>query len=719
MVFGLVGCGETEVVNAEDVLETTKLQNGDAIENEYFKMEWHAATKGVIFTDKKTGVQWSTTPVDFINSENQQPRAKNYLESPIIVEYFDVALGEGDNVRAYTDCLKDNTYSSSKKENTIRVQYLFKDIGLLIPVDYTLEGDHFSISIDTDAIIENDNIVYTIKLAPYLCSVEGTKEDSYLFYPSGTGALIDTSDATLPTAEYKSEVYGPDAARKIKEKLTNEKNIYLPVYGAKQGDKAIMGVISSGAEHVSLVLTTKETITGYSRIAPEFFLRGWDYNTVKGNLTYDETAIYAEEGVRGSLLKIDFYSLSGEDADYVGMAKKYQEVLYGDNKATEIKEDAFSLKIAGGILEEKNFIGFPYNKLLALTTYKDIKAMLEELSVTGVTPNVQMYGFGTTGLDQGKVAGGYKLGSAFGSVKDLSALMKYCTEKGIDSFMDFNLTTFADGGLTATFKTAQTANSQAAYQYYISKSVQTQDDQNYDRFRLLNRNEVKKAGKTLLSKIKKYELSGISFQSLSDTAYSDYSNSAYYMKKDFGKMVQEIVAPYKESGYTFAANGANAYAAAIADVIFEAPLNSSEYDIYKVDVPFYQLVFKGKVEMTSEAVNVGESQTKKQLQALETGSSMLYTVYEKYDSTLTFSAHKNLYGGVYESNKQNIIDAANKYKDYYSSISGQTIADHAILADGVRLTTFSNGVKIYVNYSQAEFVTADGAVAAMDCLIIK
>lgn len=722
MVLSMAGCKEKkEIIDASTKLGTTKLKNGEGCENEYFKMEWNSTSKCVVFTDKKSGAQWSTTPSNFLNSEKKAARARNYLESPLIIEYYSVDLGEPDTARGYTQCIKDDAFSAEKGDNTITVSYYFESLNALIPIDYKLEGDHFSISVDTDKIIESDNVIYSIKLAPYLCAVEDNTQDSYLFYPSGTGTLIDTSNPDLLAYEYTAEVYGPDAARKIKEKLTNDKNVYLPVYGAKIGDNAIMGVISSGAEHASLILTTKDSLTGYSRIAPEFYMRGHDYNTIKGNLTYDETSIYAEEGVTGSVLKLDFYSLSGDKASYVGMAQKYQEVLYGDNKPTDIKEDVFSLKIAGGLMQQKNFLGYPYKKLLAITTYNDVKNMLTELSSTGVTPNIQLYGFSDSGLDVGKVAGNFKLGSAFGSRKELKSLMEYCTANGIDSFVDFNLTTYIDGGAgySEMFDTAKTANRQAAYQYYISKSVQTQDSQNYDRFRLLKRDSVISAAEKLRKKINKYELNGVSFASLSDTAYSDYSSPDYYMKKDFGQMVQNIVSSYKESGYTFAANGANAYAAVIADCIFETPMNSSEYDVFTVDVPFYQLVFKGKVEITSESINAGELMKKKQLQALETGSSMLFTVYNTYDSVITFSPFKYLYGGVFESNKQSIIDAANDYKDYYEAISGQTISNHQILADGVRLTTYSNGVRIYVNYSENDYVCDAGTVSAMNCLIIK
>ena len=66
-----------------------------------------------------------------------------------------------------------------------------------------------------------------------------------------------------------------------------------------------------------------------------------------------------------------------------------------------------------------------------------------------------------------------------------------------------------------------------------------------------------------------------------------------------------------------------------------------------------------------------------------------------------------------------MVAAAADYADYYKAISGQTISDHKLITDDVRCTTYSNGVKIYVNYSEDDYQSADGVVKAGDCLIIK
>lgn len=727
MVLSFVGCKKAEAPeNVTESFKKSTLMTGEKLENEKLTLTWDAKNKCLILTDKATGAQWTTSPYNYLSKEERPAMQKKFVESPIHVKYLENYELDASASPDFADdygytALRDSYYSIVKEDNYFEISLCFKNSNTIIPIRYTLKDDCVGISIDTDKIVENEDPIYSIVFTPTFCAVEKGTADSYMFYPSGTGAIIDTSDKNLISATYSAGIYGDDAARKIRDDLNNQKQVYVPVFGTVVGDNAICGIVSKGAEHATLHYASSYEKTDYASIYTELWIRGWDFNTIKGNLNYNETEIYAEEALKNAVYEVEYYPLSGEDASYSGMARLYQSKLYGDNKATSITEDAVSLKVHGGLNEQKNFLGFPYNTLLALTTYNDVLNILKDLESTGVTPNVQLYGFGKSGMDIGKVAGGFALASAFGSKKELNNVISYCEDKGIDLFVDFNLTTFSSSmlGYNVTFDSAKTANKQSAFGYYINKAVQTKDSDNYDRYRYLKRDKVLSASTKLAKKIKGYNLPGISFASLSDTAYSDYSSDKYYVKKDMGGFTQQIINNYKESGYAYAANGANAYAAVVADCVFETPMNSSELDVFMTDVPFYQMVFKGKTEITSEAVNAGESLAKKQLQALEGGSSILFNVLNNYDKTVTYSPFKGLYGATYSDNKDNIIKAATEYKDYYNAISGQTISNHELITNDVRCTTYSNGVKMYVNYSDSDYVTDSGNISAGGYLLVK
>ena len=49
------------------------------------------------------------------------------------------------------------------------------------------------------------------------------------------------------------------------------------VFGAKKGDNAVFGIITSGAEKASLEWSIGSSNIGYSSIYPEFRIRGFNY----------------------------------------------------------------------------------------------------------------------------------------------------------------------------------------------------------------------------------------------------------------------------------------------------------------------------------------------------------------------------------------------------------------------------------------------------------
>lgn len=720
MLLTFAGCSDKAAVDITQFMATGRVDEGVLAENEKYTLSWNDDEKCVVLTDKVTGVRWSTTPTEYMDKaeEEKQARERNYLESAIIVNYKVPNEEAVASARAYTHSIKKDTYAVNNNAGVVTVTYMFKDADCIVPVDYYLTENGMSISVDSTKIVHGENEIYSIDLAPYFCSALHGSENSYVFYPSGSGAIIDLSKPIVESATYSSQVYGTDAALKIKQKLTNDKNVYLPVYGIKKGNEAVCAIITSGAEQASIVANVLDNATSYTGVYANFALRSADYNYVKGSGVPDQS-LYSEEMV-DSVFTVEFIPLTGDDADYTGMAKTYQKYIYGDNKAnSNVSDPVYSVKFLGGVIEEKNFLGFPYDILLSLTTYTQAQNILSDLSSTGVKPNVMMYGYGNSGLDIKYVAGGFELGSAFGSKAELSEFTEYCKANGISQFVDFNLSEFQKSGKGySTSDSAKSASRLAAYVYKITKGAQILDEETYDRHRLISRSELNGIANKLYKKLAKYNIEGVSFESLSSSAYSDFGYAEYYTKKGMGEQVALITETFKNGGYKIASSGANAYAAVLSDVIFNTPLNSSKQEIFTTDVPFYQMIFKGKTEITSEAVNSGISYNTKKLMALEGGSSMLFTLCADYDVTATLSSHKDIYGATYSGNKDAMIAAASEYSAYYNAISGQTIARHQLITNDVRLTEYSNGVKIYVNYSEDDYQTPDGTVKASDCLII-
>ena len=76
----------------------------------------------------------------------------------------------------------------------------------------TNNDDGVRLSVNPKMIQESENRVISISIAPFFCGVKNDTENSYLFVPSGSGALVDTKTVSDQGSTYSAQVYGYDPA---------------------------------------------------------------------------------------------------------------------------------------------------------------------------------------------------------------------------------------------------------------------------------------------------------------------------------------------------------------------------------------------------------------------------------------------------------------------------------------------------------------------------
>jgi hypothetical protein len=344
-----------------------------------------------------------------------------------------------------------------------------------------------------------------------------------------------------------------------------------------------------------------------------------------------------------------------------------------------------------------------------MTTFNEASGIIKDMiSATNQKPAVQLMGYGESGLDIGKIAGGYDFASASGSKKDYAALTDYATKNGISLFTNFDLLYFsqAGNGFGEAFTVAKTATMHKAELHYLMLA-QREYDKELDPYRILSRSKLETAMNKLNKKSEKLNVTGYNFSTLGSVAYSDYANPETEMKKNMGADVQALIASANKAGHKVSTSNANDYAAMVSDTIFDVevePRNTNAIDVY---VPFYQIVFKGYVPMYSESLNYTTNYEDALLNALSSGVGLSYAVLKNYDPSFAASYQTNLYSSLYSANKDKIVDAVNKYADYYAAIKGATIENYEISGDVV-VTTFSNGVVATANYAENTFTFVKG-----------
>lgn len=697
-----------ESIKFPKTLET--VTSGTIASNDAFSLEWDNEKSCVLLRQNNSDKIWSTVPYDFY----QKTETDEDMSSPVYIEYIDSMSMIKVVSKGFTDSVANKRIASRTIENGIEVTYYFDSVGISVPVQYCLKEDSLEVTVDFEHIEEGQHKLLSVSVAPFLCSAQNESENSYIVVPSGSGALMYLDERAEGTRTWSGEIYGADPARLLPEDLTNEESVRLPLFGIKEGEDALLAIVEEGREAAVITASAGDTRTRHSNAYVSFYARGYDI--LESTQDYSKRDMYRiEESINVDKATVSFYPFSGKDADYMGMASFYQNYLKESGmKEQKADEQTYALYITGGGKIKELFLGVPIAKTKALTTFSDVEIMLRELTKeTGNAPAVQLKGFGESGLDKGKLAGGFKFSDVFGSDSERLALEEFCSTEKIPLFTDFDLVYLGTGGngYNTLLDVAKSASMRKATQYYKNKAIWYYEN-NLDTYYLLKREKAQSAVDKLEKMVDKEGISAISLSTLGQTAYSDYSNEKYSARGDSVTDTQNYMLQLSQLDKKIATESANDYAAALSDSVFEVPMGNGGYTSLDVSIPLYQMIFKGYVSLYSTAINATSNFDKSLMLAVQSGTSPGFSVVGKYDTEFSETEHKGLHASSYEGNKSGILDVAQKCADYYAAIQGQTITGYEFISEDVTKTSFSNGVVVYANHSNHSTKTPLGELDA-------
>jgi hypothetical protein len=125
-------------------------------------------------------------------------------------------------------------------------------------------------------------------------------------------------------------LYGGDENITKDELLSPTESVKLPVYGAVNGDRAVCAIVKEGAEFADLKVMLDQNLTGYSYITTKYRVRGYQ-EAIQTLFTSSvvKTNLYADAFTPCDI-KVGFYPMYDEDANYNGFANKYKEHMNKD-----------------------------------------------------------------------------------------------------------------------------------------------------------------------------------------------------------------------------------------------------------------------------------------------------------------------------------------------------------------------------------------------------
>ena len=332
-LLSLTACGTVSKQQAfNKTTGTAKLKDPLIAENDTYLLEWNDKTYGVIVTNKQTGEVWGTTPQESdevkLDSFGMPVKRHEMTNSVLSVYYHDKKVGtDNNNVYSYGGVVENGHIRCARIDNGVHVEYYFDALEFMIPVDFVLCDDYVRVSVDPRLIQENSNIVTSVSLAPFFCSVENDTKGANLFVPSGSGALIGTKTQSLQGEKFSAPVYGEDLSKQKLYNNQSQTSVNMPVFGADGVEKGVFAVIENAQDTALIEATSGSEGYGFSSVYPTFQVRGDSEHQTTVFSGGIKTYIIYSEAMISDNIQVRFYPLSKGKCDYSAMAGIYRSYL--------------------------------------------------------------------------------------------------------------------------------------------------------------------------------------------------------------------------------------------------------------------------------------------------------------------------------------------------------------------------------------------------------
>ncbi|MBD5145347.1 MAG: hypothetical protein HDT21_05460 [Ruminococcus sp.] len=678
-----------------------------AVENDKLALWYNDKDITLALVDKTTGKIWWSSPINADASAGKAAQ-KQELKSGMTLVY-------GEPAARRTTQSHSKAKSTAKMKATatgVEVTYDFSQAEIAVPVVYTLHDDYMSLNVVTKDIEEKTASKITTNLT--FMSTFGaadTEEEGYFVIPDGSGAVINFNNNKAGYRVYKGKVYGRDITAVNTTKPTTSRQVYLPMYGIVKGDSGMMVVADKGDTCASInAYVAGQKKTSYNSCYFDFEIRTSDEYLMGGEA--NPLKVFEKRGILVPEIEIRYYPVSNSDkseVDYTDIAAAYRNYLktsQGVEKSPAADSSALYVDLYGATLKQETVLGFPVTMQHKTTSFSDAKNILEQLKGLGVDNMVVNYNQWTTADIKEKVSDKAKPASILGGKSDFNALMDYAKSNNITIYPEVDNLTFKSGNgyFTMTDTTIRVSNAYSRQiEYDLAHGV---ENKFYDAMSLLSPRKYAKMFTNIGKSYSKYGLDTVSLGSATTVIYGDYGRNSV-SREMFKYNLQSYMEELKSSVPSIFADGANAYVLKYVDHVSDVPLNSSKYDVFDGDIPFYQIVMSGLKPVSTTAVNGDAQVADLVLRAIACGSNLRFDFTAETADELKDTRYDVLY---YANYTYWLEDAAGCYKfanEVLSQTAGAEITDYNVLSDGEIETVYSNGITTRVNLSDRT-VTVNG-----------
>lgn len=673
-----------------------------AVENDALSLWLDESNTSLRVLDKKSGYVWGESPNGYENDLNDM---WNGMANAILtIFYFDA----DDSENQYSLPEDGVTTICTTEGDVLRFDVSFDQVGISLSFTIQLFNDRFELHMVPDSLRENDeNRISRLYFLPFFGSTLHGGTDGYFFVPDGSGALMRFDPNTFYESPYIARVYGLDSAvdtingvsdlqaRRPNDYLTDEYTASVPVFGVVHGAEqhAAMTVLTDNAEYATISASLAGEIIPYNYISAYFEYRKMYNKPVSKTNTIYEPQEEAADITPGMAI----YLLSGDDASYNGMARKYRSVLEQEGVLTrqEGAEQDIPLRIEAVAAEIRS--GFLFNGTRTLTTLNQAKEIYQRLNTGGIN-NISfvMSGWQKGGLN-GNRYGTTAIQRSVGTASGLHSLADYITGQGGRFSLGLDPIHINKSQGRISYLVDTTVSKELANYYRQNASVMFQETYVIS---------PRIAANTLTDLAKTLSVYDLSLDSIGKELPSDYSQKQSISRADSLSLFTETMAGIHKDRRLSVATP-NAYLWKEIDEITAIPMMNSQFAMETDSVPFLQMVLKGYIPYYAPYANEGFYRQTCILRTIEYGAYPSFLVMGAENSQLLKTPLVDRFSLCFDDWEDTIQTTYKKVNTALSAVEGASMEEHRVLASGVVRVRYDNGASVYINYN-SEAASVDG-----------